>query len=62
MTETQEIILNSIGVLCREYPEQRLGQIIFNYILRYCPNNDPFYIEDKKMLEILEKVLDNISH
>lgn len=62
MTETQEIILNSIGVLCREYPEQRLGQIIFNYILRYCPNNDPFYIEDEKMLEILEKVLDNISH
>lgn len=55
MTETQELILNAIGILCRQYPEQRLGQIIYNYILTYCPNEDPFYIEDKKLLEILEK-------
>ena len=53
MTETQELILNSIGVLCREYPQQRLGQIIYNYILTHCPNANPFYIEDEKLLEIL---------
>lgn len=62
MNETKELILNSLGVLAREYPEQRMGQIIYNYICRYCPNNDCFYIEDEKLLEILEKVLDKISH
>ena len=55
MTETQELILNSIGVLCREYPQQRLGQIIYNYILTRCPNQDPFYIEDEQLLWIIEQ-------
>lgn len=62
MNETRELILNSLGILAREYPEERMGQIIYNYILTHCPNNDCFYIEDKKMLEILEKELDKISH
>ena len=62
MTETQELILNSIGVLCRKYPQQRLGQIIYNYILTYCPNADPFYMEDEKLLDILEQELEKISH
>ena len=53
MTETQELILNKLGELCRIYPQQRLGQIIYNYILRYCPNNDCFFIEDTKLLELL---------
>ena len=26
MTETQEIILNALGELCKKYPQQRLGQ------------------------------------
>ncbi len=62
MTETKEIILNTLGVLAREYPEQRMGQIIFNYVCANCPNIDPFYISDEKLLEILEKVLEEISH
>lgn len=62
MTEIREIILNSLGVLARELPEQRIGQIIFNYICANCPNNDPFFITDEKLLEILEKVLDKFSH
>lgn len=62
MNETKELILNSLGVLAREYPQQRLGQIIYNYILTHYPNADPFYIEDKKLLEILEQELEKISH
>lgn len=62
MTETQEIILNSLGTLARLYPEQRLGQIIYNYVCSQCPNDDCFYIEDEKLLEILEKALDKYSH
>ena len=57
MSETKELILNALGIIARIYPEQRMGQIIYNYICRYCPNGDPFYIEDKKLLQILEMIL-----
>ena len=46
----------------KEMPEQRVGQIIFNYICSNCPNNDPFFISDKDLLKILEKTLDKYSH
>ena len=62
MNETRKIILSSLEVLAKELPEQRIGQIIFNYICTNCPNNDPFFISDEKLLEILEKVLDKFSH
>jgi hypothetical protein len=62
MTETRELIINTLGVLARVIPEQRLGQIIFNYICSKCPNNDPFFISDEKLLEILEETLDIYSH
>lgn len=55
-------ILNCIAMIAEKYPEQRLGQIIYNYILTHCPNADPFYIEDKKLLEILEQELEKIFH
>lgn len=61
MNETQELILNALGELARLLPQQRMGQIIFNYICAYCPNNDPFFIEDTKLLEILENVVKEYS-
>lgn len=62
MTETKELILNTLGALARVLPEQRMGQIIYNYVCANCPNCDPFFISDEKLLEILEKVLEEISH
>lgn len=62
MNETRELILNSLGVLARLLPEQRLGQIIFNYICSKCPDNDCFFISDEELLEILEKTIDKYSH
>lgn len=62
MNETRKVILNSLEVLMKEIPEQRVGQIIFNYICSNCPNNDPFFISDKDLLKILEKTLDKYSH
>ena len=53
MNETRKVILNSLEVLMKEMPEQRVGQIIFNYICSNCPNNDPFFISDKDLLKIL---------
>lgn len=61
MNETQELILNALGELARLLPEQRMGQIIFNYICANCPNNDPFFIEDVKLLAILENVVKEYS-
>lgn len=57
MSETKELILNAMAEIANLYPEQRMGQIIFNYICARCLNNDPFFIEDKKLLELLEKLL-----
>lgn len=62
MNETRKVILNSLEVLVKEMPEQRIGQIIFNYICSNCPNNNPFFISDKDLLKILEKTLDKYSH
>lgn len=62
MNETRKVILNSLELLMKEMPEQRVGQIIFNYICSNCPNNDPFFISDKDLLKILEKTLDKYSH
>lgn len=62
MNETRKVILNSLEVLVKEMPEQRIGQIIFNYICSNCPNNDPFFISDKDLLKILEKTLDKYSY
>lgn len=62
MNEIRKVILNSLEVLVKEMPEQRVGQIIFNYICSNCPNNDPFFISDKDLLKILEKTLDKYSH
>lgn len=42
-------------------PEQRVGQIIYNYVLTQCPNNDPFYIEDKDFLNILCKATESVK-
>ena len=57
MEETEELILNCLAELSKMFPEQRMGQLIFNFICRYCPNEDCFYIEDKKVLEHLEQCI-----
>ncbi len=61
MTETQELILEDLGILCRVFPQQRFGQIFYNYVLRYCPGADPFYIEDEDLLKLLEKIKKSVD-
>lgn len=56
MSETKELILNELAKLANKYPEQRMGQIIFNYICNNCPNQDPFFIQDETLLALLEKI------
>ena len=61
MNETKEIILNSIGVLCREYPEQRFGQILYNYLLSHCNDNDTFYMNDQIQYQLPINIINNTT-
>ena len=74
MSETQELILNKLGELCRIYPQQRLGQIIYNYIcfgklygdnLFFMSDKNMlktlFFMSDEKMLKILETITKEIE-
>ena len=61
MNETRELILNAIGEIARLCPEQRIGQIIFNYVCAATPRNDPFFISDEQLLEIIENTLQSIK-
>lgn len=53
---TRENIINKIEELADMFPEQRIGQIIHNYIIHSdLMQKDFFYIEDYELLSILEK-------
>lgn len=51
----RKAILNELQWLSEYYPEQRMGQIIFNYICSQCTNNDPFFLEDSVLFEKLTR-------
>lgn len=57
----QKEIISQLRKLVDLCPEQRFGQILYNYYLQYCNNKDPFYIRDVKTLEFLQKSIDNLS-
>lgn len=51
---TNNEILDLLGKLVEKFPEQRFGQILFNYVLNYSQSDsgqihidDPFYEESK---------------
>lgn len=46
-------VLEELERVWRKNPDWRLGQVIGNVIR---PSNDPFYIEDDKMLARLKKL------
>ena len=54
MNEYQKRALDTLAELCNLFPEKRLGQIIYEFVLTK-NNNDSFYLSDKNFCEILEK-------
>ena len=54
MNEYQERALDTLAELCNLFPEKRLGQIIYEFVLNK-NQNDSFYLSDKNFCEILEK-------
>lgn len=47
-------ISNKLSILWHEYPDQRLGQLLENYIFEYCELSPLFYLED----DIIEDKID----
>lgn len=54
----KEEIINKLQECTKNFPNWRVGQIIANAIRAYDGrlNCDPFYIDDKKLLEGLNKL------
>lgn len=48
-------ILKELEDFWKQVPDWRLGQVISNFSYEMTGNNDPFYIEDKDLLELLKQ-------
>ena len=48
-------ILKELEEFWKQNPDWRLGQIIANLNYEIMENNDPFYMEDKDLLELLKQ-------
>lgn len=47
-------ILKELEEFWKQVPDWRLGQVISNFSYELMGNNDPFYMEDTDLLELLK--------
>lgn len=47
-------VLKELEEFWKQVPDWRLGQVISNFSYELMGNNDPFYMEDDKLLELLQ--------
>lgn len=53
LTKTEmRILLNDFFTVWEKYPHQRFGQLVVNLL-----GNDPFYVEDKETMRIINKTI-----
>ena len=48
-------VLKELEEFWKQNPDWRLGQVICNFSYELMGNNDPFYMEDKDLLELLKQ-------
>ena len=48
-------VLKELEKFWEQVPDWRLGQVISNFSYEIMGSNDPFYMEDKDLLEILKQ-------
>ena len=53
-------ILKELEEFWKQVPDWRLGQVISNFSYELMGNNDPFYIEDTDLLELLKNKNKNL--
>lgn len=54
-------ILNELKEFWEKVPDWRLGQVVANLNFEIMGNNDPFYIEDDTLLQLLKVKNDKLS-
>ena len=47
-------VLKELEEFWKQVPDWRLGQVISNFSYELMGNNDPFYMEDDKLLELIQ--------
>ena len=62
MNQTNKEILDLLNKLVEKFPEQRFGQLLFNYVLNYSQSDsgqihidDPFYESSKQTLNRIKE-------
>ena len=53
-------VLKELEKFWEQVPDWRLGQVISNFSYELMANNDPFYMEDKDLLELLKNKNKNL--
>ena len=48
-------VLKELEEFWKQNPDWRLGQVISNFSYELIGNNDPFYLEDTDLLELLKQ-------
>lgn len=52
--------LKELEKFWKQVPDWRLGQVISNFSYELTGNNDPFYLEDDKLLELIKQKNKNL--
>ena len=62
MNQTNKEILDLLSKIVEKFPEQRFGQLLFNYVLNYSQSDsgqihidDPFYESSKQTLNRIKE-------
>lgn len=61
MSETKEEILDVLAQILNIVPNQRFGQVLYNYFTRFSLNNDTFNVDDKVALQLLKHELEKLK-
>lgn len=61
MNETKEEILDVLAQILNIVPNQRFGQVLYNYFTHFSLNNDTFNVDDKVALQLLKHELENLK-
>ena len=51
----EELVIEELTDTWAEFPELRLGQLLYNVVHTYSKTGDIFSIEDSKLIEALQK-------
>jgi len=60
--ERIDVIINKLRQVWKTYPDLRLCQLVVNVLTQSSEMTDPFYLEDDKFFDILNKYCKQIKN